>query len=106
MLRVVFTGMGHEVVAEAGTGGEAVAAYEAHRPGLVTLDISLPDINGLEVLKRIRALDPAARVIVVTGNNARALEVEALSLGALKVVLKPFEVKTFKAVFDGLEGAP
>lgn len=104
MLRVVFSGMGYEVVAEAGTGEEAVAAYQAHRPDFTTLDISLPDMSGLEVLKRIRAFDPAARVVVVTGNNARALEVEALSLGALKVVLKPFNIKTFKDLFDGLGG--
>lgn len=106
MLRVVFSGMGCEVVAEAGTGEAAVAAYQAHRPDFVTLDISLPDINGLEVLKRIRAFDPAAKVVVVTGNNARALEQEALSLGAMKVVLKPFDVAAFKGLFEGSGGAP
>lgn len=106
MLRVVFSSMDCEVVAEAGTGEAAVAAYLAHRPDFVTLDISLPDINGLEVLKRIRAFDPAAKVVVVTGNNARALEVEALSLGAMKVVLKPFNVRAFKDLFGGGGGAP
>ncbi|MBI5598021.1 MAG: response regulator [Elusimicrobia bacterium] len=106
MLRVLFDAMGYQVVAEAGTGEAALAAYMAQRPDFVTLDISLPDINGLEVLKRIRAFDPAARVIVITGNNARALEVEALSLGALRVVLKPFNFKTFKRLFEGPGTAP
>jgi DNA-binding response OmpR family regulator len=60
------------------------------RPELVLLDIALPGMNGIELLKRIRSTNPTTRVIMVTGNTDPVLAREALELGALAYVDKPF----------------
>lgn len=103
MLVMLLQKLGHTVVAEAADGITAVAAFTAHRPDLVTLDISLPDINGLEVLRRIRAGDPAAKVIVITGNNSAVLDKDARAGGALKVLLKPFDFASLRALLNDLD---
>ncbi|MBI3297932.1 MAG: response regulator [Elusimicrobia bacterium] len=104
MLRHVVTKLGHEVAAEAATGAEAVAAFAAAKPGLVTLDISLPDMDGLAVLSRLRAIDPAAKVIVITGNNSAVLEKDVRAAGALAVVHKPFDLAGLRRLIDGVDG--
>lgn len=104
MLRMLLEKLGHAVVAEAGSGEAAVAAFSAARPDLVTLDISLPDFDGLEVLRRILARDPLAKVVVITGNNSAALEKDARAGGALKVLQKPFDFAAIAKLLDGLGG--
>ena len=69
-------------------------------PELVTLDISLPDENGLQVLEKLRKVDPAARVIVVTGNDQKAVEAAALKLRALGVLHKPFDEAELAAMLE------
>jgi two-component system, NtrC family, response regulator AtoC len=68
------------------------------RPGLVLLDIGLPERNGLELLTRIRSMNPNARVIMVTGNTDPDLAREAFRLGALAYVDKPFDLDYLKPV--------
>lgn len=99
MLRFILGSLGHHVVAETGTGAEALEAFRRERPDTVTLDISLPDMSGLEVLKVLRAEGATARVVVVTGNNAEVLRQDALDAGADAVLLKPFDIKTLKKAF-------
>ncbi len=106
MLRFMLEKLGHAVVAEASTGAAALTAYAAHRPGLVTLDISLGDMNGLEVLKRLRADDPAARVVVVTGNNSAVLARDVMAAGAHALMLKPFNFTRLQELLAGLGEAP
>ncbi len=57
---------GWEVVGEAGNGAEAISLYQQHRPDLVTMDLVMPVMGGLEALRQIRAVDPEAKVVVVT----------------------------------------
>ena len=66
------------------------------RPELVLLDLALPGINGIELLKRIRSTNPTTRVIIVTGNTDPALAREALELGALAYIDKPFDFAYLK----------
>ena len=101
MLRFLLARLGHTVVGEAGTGAEALAAFRRERPDAVSLDISLPDMSGLEVLKAIRAESATAKVVVVTGNNAEVLRRDVLALGAAAVLLKPFDVKALQRAFGG-----
>jgi len=68
------------------------------RPELVLLDIALPGMNGIELLKRIRSLIPTTRVIMVSGNTDPVLAREALELGALAYVDKPFDFAYLKRV--------
>jgi two-component system NarL family response regulator len=76
------------VVAEAGTGAEAVAAYERHRPDVVLLDLRMPVMEGVEVVRRIREFDPLARVIVLTTYDTDDEIARALKAGAKAYVLK------------------
>ena len=76
------------VVAEAGSGAEAVAAYERHRPDVVLLDLRMPHMEGVEVVRRIRQLDPHARVVVLTTYDTDDEIARALQAGAKAYVLK------------------
>jgi DNA-binding NtrC family response regulator len=81
------------------TGDEGLELFASACPDLVLLDITLSgDMNGVEVLKRIRSIDPAAKVVMVTGNPNSPLAREALELGALARVDKPFNLAHLKRV--------
>jgi len=81
------------------TGAEGLKDFILARPDLVLLDITLPgEMNGIELLKRIRSIDPTSRVIMVTGNADPALAREALELGAIAYVDKPFDLAHLKRV--------
>lgn len=91
MLSEMLKTLGHTVVGEADSAAAGLKAFREKKPDLVTLDISLPDENGLQVLEKLRKIDPAAKVIVVTGNDQKAVEEKALALRALGVLHKPFD---------------
>jgi len=79
-------------VSSALTGDEGLKDFILARPDLVLLDITLPgEMNGIKVLKRIRAIDPASKVIMVTGNGDPVLAREALELGATAYIDKPVD---------------
>src|SRR6185436_15974412 len=82
---------GHEVVGEAGNGVEAVARFQELRPEVTTLDITMPEKDGLSALKEIIALDPAARVVMCSALGQEAKVLEAIKLGAKDFVVKPFQ---------------
>jgi two-component system chemotaxis response regulator CheY len=82
---------GHEVVGEGANGVEAVARYEALKPELTTLDITMPEKDGLAALKEIIALDPAAKVIMCSALGQESKVLEAVKSGAKDFVVKPFQ---------------
>ena len=82
---------GHEVVGEAGNGVEAVARYQELKPDLMTLDITMPEKDGLTALSEIVAADPAARVVMCSALGKEAKVLEAIKLGAKDFVVKPFQ---------------
>ena len=88
---------GYRVVG-AETSDEGLKLAILSRPELVLLDIALPGMNGIELLKRIRSTNPTTRVIMVTGNTDPVLAREALELGALAYVDKPFDFTYLKRV--------
>ena len=81
---------GHEV-AQAENGREAVSKYAEWGPDAVLMDITMPEMDGLEALKEIRRIDPAARVAMVTAMGQQAIVMEALRAGAKDFILKPFQ---------------
>ena len=81
---------GHEVV-EAANGKEAVTVYEAESPDCVLMDITMPEMDGLEALKEIRSKDPDAKISMVTAMGQQSIILEALKSGASDFVVKPFE---------------
>lgn len=103
VLEEIFTSEGYSVVA-ARSGAQALALYEEVLPDLVTLDIVMPEMDGVEVLKRLREKDPACRVVMVSAVGLEAKITEAAALGARNYVLKPFDrdkvLKTVRRILD------
>jgi len=81
---------GHEVI-EASNGREAVEMYQAARPDAVLMDITMPEMDGLEALRAIKAVDPNAQVAMLTAMGQQAIVIEAIKSGARDFVVKPFE---------------
>ena len=82
---------GHEVVGEAGNGVEALARYNELKPDLVTLDITMPEKDGITALREIIELDPAARVVMCSALGQESKVLESIKLGAKDFVVKPFQ---------------
>jgi two-component system chemotaxis response regulator CheY len=82
---------GHEVVGEAGNGNEAVARYQELRPEVTTLDITMPEKDGLAALQEIMALDPGARVVMCSALGQESKVLESIKIGAKDFVVKPFQ---------------
>ena len=91
MVSDALTKGGHEVVGEAGDGVEAVARFQELRPEVTTLDITMPEKDGLAALKEIIALDPAARVVMCSALGQESKVLESIKLGARDFVVKPFQ---------------
>lgn len=89
-LRKVLTASGHDVI-EAGNGVEAVAAYAEHRPDLVLMDITMPEMDGLEALRTIRGRFSDATVIMCTALGQESTVIEAIKSGAKDFIVKPFQ---------------
>ena len=88
-LKAMVTELGHEVVRVCKDGDEAVRDYPLVKPDLVTMDITMPGMDGVDALKAIRAGDPRARCIMVTSHGQEAMVVRAIEAGAMGYVLKP-----------------
>ncbi len=91
LLKTLLAGEDVEVVAEAGDGMQGLVAIEEHRPDLVFLDIDMPELDGLNVLRCLRAVHPELRVIMATSRAEGAVVKEALSQGVAGYLLKPID---------------
>ncbi|MBU5441266.1 response regulator [Paenibacillus sp. MSJ-34] len=89
MLKSVLTSNGFRIAAEAADGDEAVALYQKVRPDLVTMDIAMPGMDGLTALKRIKGLDPHAKIIMCSAIQQKTIILEAIRLGAKDYIVKP-----------------
>ncbi|MFC4768796.1 response regulator [Effusibacillus consociatus] len=91
MIKEILTKNGYEVVGEAQDGREAVAKYKELSPDLVTLDITMPELDGLGALKEIRQFDPNAKVIMCSAMGQQAMVIDAIQAGAKDFIVKPFQ---------------
>lgn len=82
---------GHSVAGEVGNGVEAVKKYMEIKPDVVLLDITMPEMNGVEALKRIREVDAKAKVIICSAMGQQEMVAQAIQNGAKDFVVKPFE---------------
>lgn len=92
---------GWEIVAEAGNGEEAVNLYTEHRPDVVSMDIVMPETDGLFALERILDIDPSAQVVVVSALNQTKLISEAIRKGAQDFIAKPFLPEQLQETLKG-----
>jgi two-component system chemotaxis response regulator CheY len=91
MVGDILTQAGFEIIGEAETGVQAVERYQQLRPDLVTMDIVMPDMGGIDAVREITTLDPAARILMCSAMGQQALVVEAIQAGAKDFVVKPFQ---------------
>jgi two-component system, chemotaxis family, chemotaxis protein CheY len=91
LIRGVAVEAGWEVAGEAANGEEAVTLYGRLKPDLVTMDLVMPIMGGLEALRKIRALDPEAQIIVVTALDQKQALMDSIRDGAIDFIVKPFE---------------
>jgi two-component system chemotaxis response regulator CheY len=91
MIKSILTKNGFEVVGEAQNGVEAIDKYKQLSPDLVTMDMVMPEMDGITAVKQIIASDPNATIIMVTSMGQQALVVEAIQAGAKSFITKPFQ---------------
>ena len=91
MVSDALTKGGHEVVGEAGNGVEAISQFQALKPDLMTLDITMPEKDGLAALADIMGADPSAKVVMCSALGQESKVLEAIKLGAKDFVVKPFQ---------------
>ncbi|OGC43345.1 two-component system response regulator [candidate division WOR-3 bacterium RBG_13_43_14] len=91
MLSDILEKGGHTVCGEASTGKEAVERYKELKPELVTMDIIMPDMSGIEAVKEIKKHDTDAKILMVSAMGQQALVLEAVQAGAIDYVVKPFQ---------------
>ncbi|MFQ5489679.1 MAG: response regulator [Phycisphaerae bacterium] len=91
MIKSILTGLGHEVVGEAADGEDACRQYDELKPDVVTMDLIMPKMGGLDALKGIREKDPNAKVVVISAIDQRGPLMDALKHGAADYLVKPFE---------------
>ena len=91
MVGDALSGGGHEIVGEAGNGAEAVQRYQELRPDVMTLDITMPEKDGLSALADIMGADPSARVVMCSALGQESKVLESIKLGAKDFVVKPFQ---------------
>lgn len=91
MIRDILTKNGFEVVGEAQDGAQAVEKFKELHPDLITMDITMPEMDGIAALKEIRTLDPNARVIMCSAMGQQAMVIDAIQAGAKDFIVKPFQ---------------
>jgi len=91
ILRQILEDKGHEVVGEAANGEEGVAKYKELKPDLTTMDITMPGLDGVEALRKIKEHDPDAKVIMVSAAGQKHKVLDAMKAGAAEFLTKPFE---------------
>ncbi|MCY0875300.1 MAG: response regulator [Firmicutes bacterium] len=91
MIKEILSKNGYEVVGEAADGAQAVDKYRELSPDLVTMDITMPEMDGIQALKEIRAMDSAAKVIMCSAMGQQAMVIDAIQAGARDFIVKPFQ---------------
>ena len=91
MITDILSQAGYDIVGEAESGAQAVQRYRDLKPDLVTMDIVMPDMGGIEAVREIVKLDPDAKVLMCSAMGQQALVVEAIQAGAKDFVVKPFQ---------------
>lgn len=103
-IRKIMEPEGHTIIGEAATGAEAVQQFAELRPDVVILDITMPDMNGIEALKRIKILDPKAKIVICSAMGQKSMVAKAVELGAEEFIVKPFENKDLVAAVKKVLG--
>jgi len=91
MIKDILTKNGYEVVGEADDGTVAVEKYEELKPDLVIMDITMPEMDGIEAVRKIKKIDPDANIVMCSAMGQQAMVIDAIQAGAKDFVVKPFQ---------------
>jgi two-component system chemotaxis response regulator CheY len=91
MVKDILSKNGYEIVAEAENGAKAVEKYQEVKPDLTTMDITMPELDGISALKQIRAMDASAKIIMCSAMGQQSMVIEAIQAGARDFIVKPFQ---------------
>lgn len=92
--------MGHNMVAHARTGEEAIRQFARHKPDMVTMDITMPDMDGIEATKKILQENQDALILMVTSHGQEGMVLDAIEAGAKGYLLKPLRLEKLKDSID------
>jgi len=92
MIKDILSKNGYEVAGEADNGLKAVEKYKELTPDLVLMDITMPEMNGIEAVKNIKAIDPGAKIVMCSAMGQQAMVIESIQAGARDFIVKPFQV--------------
>ncbi len=93
MIKDILTKNGYNVAGEAENGAKAVEKYAEVKPDLVLMDITMPEMDGIQALKKIKGNDPSAMVIMCSAMGQQAMVIEAIQAGAKDFIVKPFQAE-------------
>jgi len=105
MIKNILSKNGYEVVGEAENGAVAIEMYKKLQPDLVTMDITMPEKDGIEGVKGIRAVDPKASIIMCSAMGQQAMVMEAIKAGAKDFIVKPFQQDRILQAVEKVLGA-
>ncbi|MFS8631302.1 MAG: response regulator [Bacillales bacterium] len=91
MIKDILVKNGYQVVGEAADGMQAIEKFKELRPDLVTMDITMPEMDGIQALKEIRKIDPNAKIIMCSAMGQQAMVIDAIQAGAKDFIVKPFQ---------------
>ncbi|MBF8983084.1 response regulator [Lutibacter sp. B2] len=91
MVKDVLTKYGYNVLGEAENGAKAIEKYKELNPDLVIMDITMPEVDGIQALKEIKKIDPSAKVVMCSAMGQQAMVIEAIQAGAGDFIVKPFQ---------------
>ena len=102
ILRTILENAGYEIVGEAGNGEEGITMYKNLKPDFVTMDITMPVMDGLECLTLIMHENPDAKVIMVTAAGQKNNMIQAVKIGACDFIQKPFDEEQILTIFQNI----
>ena len=104
MLKDILNNNGYQVIGEAENGVVAIERYMELKPGITIMDITMPEMDGLQAVKEIRSKDPSARIVMCSAMGQQAMVIEAIQSGAKDFVVKPFQAdRVLEAVAKALK---
>lgn len=101
-LKNIIEEMGFKIIAEAENGKEGVEKYKEYKPDLVTMDITMPEMDGISATREIKNFDQSAQVLVCSAMGQQSLVIEAIEAGAKDFIVKPFERNRIKKAMQKL----
>lgn len=92
--------LGHNVVTVSATGKSAIFDYQYTKPDMVTMDITMPDMDGITATRRIMEMDKNAKIVMITSHSQKQMVMDSIAAGALGYVMKPVDIDKLQATIE------